>query len=61
MVEVGPGNGINFKHFPATVEEVVAVEPEPYLRSAAERTAASVPVEVRVVAGPADDQPLTDD
>ena len=58
VVEVGPGNGINFKHFPATVEELVAVEPEPYLRSAAERTAASVPVQVRVVDGTAEDLPL---
>ena len=61
MVEVGPGNGINFKHFPPTVEELVAVEPEPYLRRAAERTAASVPIEVRVVAGTADELPLADD
>jgi ubiquinone/menaquinone biosynthesis C-methylase UbiE len=58
VVEVGPGNGINFKHFPASVEELVAVEPEPYLRSAAERTAESVSVNVRVVAGTAADLPL---
>ena len=58
VVEVGPGNGINFKHFPAGVTELVAVEPEPYLRRAAERTAASVPIEVQVVAGTADALPL---
>jgi ubiquinone/menaquinone biosynthesis C-methylase UbiE len=58
VVEVGPGNGINFKHFPASVEELVAVEPEPYLRSAAERTAESVSVNVRVVDGTAADLPL---
>ncbi len=58
VVEVGPGNGINFKHFPASVDELVAVEPEPYLRRAAERTAESVPVKVRVLGGTADDLPL---
>ena len=58
VVEVGPGNGINFKHFPASVEELVAVEPEPYLRRAAERTAESVPIGVSVHAGTADALPL---
>jgi ubiquinone/menaquinone biosynthesis C-methylase UbiE len=57
-VEVGPGNGINFKHFPPTVTELVAVEPEPYLRRAAERTAASMPIAVSVVPGTADQLPL---
>jgi SAM-dependent methyltransferase len=49
VVEVGAGNGINFEHYPATVDRLVAIEPEPYLRSQAERAAAdaSVPVEVR--------------
>jgi ubiquinone/menaquinone biosynthesis C-methylase UbiE len=58
VVEVGPGNGINFKHFPPTVTELVAVEPEPYLRRAAERTAASMPIAVSVVPGTADQLPL---
>jgi ubiquinone/menaquinone biosynthesis C-methylase UbiE len=49
VVEVGAGNGINFSHYPGTVEEVIAVEPEPYLRAKAEAAAqtASVPVSVR--------------
>ena len=40
VVEVGAGNGINFEHYPAGVEELIAVEPEPYLRGQAERAAA---------------------
>jgi ubiquinone/menaquinone biosynthesis C-methylase UbiE len=58
VVEVGPGNGINFEHYPATVSELVAVEPEPYLRQAAERAARSVDLDVRVVSGVADALPL---
>jgi SAM-dependent methyltransferase len=54
VVEVGPGNGINFPHYPATVTEVIAVEPEPYLRAQAQKAAAGAPVPVRVVAGVAD-------
>jgi ubiquinone/menaquinone biosynthesis C-methylase UbiE len=51
VVEVGAGNGINFEHYPAGVDELVAVEPEPYLRSQAEQAAAHAPVPVRVVPG----------
>lgn len=58
VVEVGAGNGINFEHYPAEVEELVAVEPEPYLRGQAERTARSLPLQTMVVDGTAADLPL---
>ena len=58
VVEVGPGNGINFEHYPATVEELVAVEPEPYLRRRTEQTARSVAIAVRVLDGTAAALPL---
>jgi ubiquinone/menaquinone biosynthesis C-methylase UbiE len=51
VVEVGAGNGITFQHYPATVTELIAVEPEPYLRSQAEKAAASAPVRVTVQPG----------
>lgn len=34
-IEVGAGNGLNFAHYPDSVSEVVATEPEPYLRERA--------------------------
>lgn len=60
VLELGAGNGLNFPHYPATVSEVVAVEPEPTLREAAVAAAASAPVPVRVIAGVADRLPLAD-
>lgn len=49
VIEVGAGNGLNFAHYPHAVDQVVAIEPEPRLRAAAQRAArrAPVPVEVR--------------
>ncbi|MFL5853835.1 MAG: class I SAM-dependent methyltransferase [Solirubrobacterales bacterium] len=44
----------------AEVTEVIAMEPEPTLRAAAERAAADAPVPVRVMPGVADDLPLED-
>ena len=51
VLELGCGNGINFSHYPRTVTEVVAIEPEPYFRAKAERAAADAPVAVTVRAG----------
>jgi ubiquinone/menaquinone biosynthesis C-methylase UbiE len=60
VVEVGAGNGLNFGHYPDTVSEVVAVEPEDYLRAKAERAAEAAPVPIRVVDGLADRLPAED-
>jgi SAM-dependent methyltransferase len=60
VVEVGAGSGVTFRHYPATVEEVIAVEPEPTLRAAARRAASDAPVGVRVVDGLARALPMAD-
>ena len=60
VVELGAGNGMNFRHYPDTVAEVVAVEPEPYLRARALDAAALAGVSVSVVDGTAGRIPLDD-
>jgi ubiquinone/menaquinone biosynthesis C-methylase UbiE len=60
VLELGAGNGLNFAHYPATVTEVVAVEPEPTLRTAAEEAASRARVRVTVVDGVADRLPAGD-
>lgn len=54
VIEVGAGSGANFAHYPTTVEEVVAVEPERYLRERARRAATQALVTVSVVDGVGD-------
>jgi ubiquinone/menaquinone biosynthesis C-methylase UbiE len=60
VIEVGAGNGMNFAHYPPGVANVLAVEPEPYLRNLARQSAADAPVPVEVVGGTADHLPAGD-
>ncbi|MFC5828981.1 class I SAM-dependent methyltransferase [Nonomuraea insulae] len=57
VIEVGAGNGRNFAHYPASVTEVVAVEPDDTLRAFAAERARSAPVPVSVVPGHAEALP----
>jgi SAM-dependent methyltransferase len=60
VIELGAGVGSNFAHYPATVTEVVAVEPEPYLRERARAAAARAAARIEVVDGDADHLPAED-
>jgi SAM-dependent methyltransferase len=60
VLEIGAGTGASFAHFPATVTEVVALEPEPFLRGRAQQAAAGAPVRVRVLDSPAESTPFED-
>ena len=60
VIEIGAGLGSNFVHYPAEVEQVVAIEPEARLRAVAEQAAAKAPVPVEVRAGRAEELPADD-
>jgi ubiquinone/menaquinone biosynthesis C-methylase UbiE len=60
VLEIGAGAGTNFPHYPATVTEVLAVEPEPYLRKQAAAAAARAPVPITLLDGVADALPAED-
>jgi len=60
VVEIGAGNGLNFRHYPAAVNDVVAVEPERHLRALAAEAARDAPVAVSVVDALAEQLPFAD-
>jgi ubiquinone/menaquinone biosynthesis C-methylase UbiE len=61
VLEIGAGDGMNFAHYGPATDEVVAVEPEPYLREkATPRAEAAVP-SISVVEGTAEALPFEDD
>lgn len=61
VLELGAGNGANFRHYPDTVERVLAVEPEPYLRERAAEAAARASIPIEVVPGLAEHLPAGED
>ena len=60
VIEVGAGTGLNFAHYPPTVTEVLAIEPEARLRAVAHSAAEAASIPVTVVDGTADDLPGDD-
>ena len=58
VIEVGAGNGLNFSHYPSTVTEVVAIEPESFLRARAGEAARSVSIPITTLDGTADALPV---
>ncbi|HEY2937442.1 MAG TPA: class I SAM-dependent methyltransferase, partial [Gaiellaceae bacterium] len=58
VAEIGAGTGASFRHYRPEVDELVAVEPEPYLRGLAAEAARGVPIPVRMVDGAAEALPL---
>ncbi|MCX4992522.1 MULTISPECIES: class I SAM-dependent methyltransferase [unclassified Streptomyces] len=58
VIEIGAGNGLNFAHYPGTVAEVVAIEPERLLRRLAVEAALRSEVPVDVAPGAAEALPV---
>jgi ubiquinone/menaquinone biosynthesis C-methylase UbiE len=49
VIEVGAGQGTNFTYYPTSVEQVVAIEPEDYLRRRAQQAASSASISITVL------------
>jgi ubiquinone/menaquinone biosynthesis C-methylase UbiE len=60
VIEIGSGTGPNFRFYPDAVSELVAVEPEDYLRARAEEAAGQAGRPIRVVDALADELPFED-
>ncbi len=60
VLEVGAGVGTNFAFYPAEVSEIVAIEPEAYMRAKAEQAAANAAISVSVSNGVACHLPFAD-
>jgi ubiquinone/menaquinone biosynthesis C-methylase UbiE len=60
VIEVGAGNGLNFRHYPDTVTRVLAIEPEPHLRQLGEQEAKQSAVRITIADGVADHLPADD-
>jgi ubiquinone/menaquinone biosynthesis C-methylase UbiE len=61
VLELGAGHGLNFPHYPSTVTQVIAIEPEPTLRSQAAQAADGASVPIRVLGGTADHLPIDEE
>ena len=60
VIEPGCGDGHTFEHYPAAVERVLAVEPDPTARAAAAERALSATAPIDVVDGVAEALPAED-
>ena len=60
VLEVGCGDGRSFEHYPASVTQLVAVEPDPTARTVAAERARAAAVPIDVVEGTAEALPADD-
>jgi ubiquinone/menaquinone biosynthesis C-methylase UbiE len=61
VIEVGAGDGRSFEHYPATVDRVLAVEPDATARAAAQERADAAKVPITIVEGDAGSLPAEDE
>ena len=60
VLEVGAGTGRNFPHYSSSaINEIIAVEPDPYMRRRAEARVAAVGTTITLTAGTAESLPVS--
>jgi SAM-dependent methyltransferase len=60
VLELGAGTGVNLGHYPAAVEELVLVEPDPHMAKRLRARLAASPRQAQVVEAPAERLPFGD-
>jgi ubiquinone/menaquinone biosynthesis C-methylase UbiE len=60
-LEIGAGTGLNLRHYPEAVDELVLTEPVEAMGGRLRRRAANVAPDAQVVASPAEELPFEDD
>ena len=60
VLELGAGTGVNLEHYPAAVEELVLVEPDPHMAKRLRTRLAASPRPATVLEAPAERLPLAD-
>ena len=61
VVEIGAGTGMNFSHYPKTVTDVVATEPDPHMLKRLDEALRASTVPIRIERASADELPFEDD
>jgi ubiquinone/menaquinone biosynthesis C-methylase UbiE len=60
VVELGAGTGLNLRHYPERVSDLLLTEPDPHMAARLRTRAAALSLGARVVEAPAEDLPLDD-
>jgi SAM-dependent methyltransferase len=61
VVEIGAGTGVNLDLYPAAIEKLALVEPDPYMAKRLQTKVAASPREAEIVEAPAERLPYGDD
>jgi SAM-dependent methyltransferase len=60
VLELGAGTGLNLRHYPETVSELLLTEPDPRMVTKLEKRANALPLDTSVVESPAEKLPFDD-
>jgi SAM-dependent methyltransferase len=60
VLELGAGTGLNLRHYPETVSEVLLTEPDPHMAAKLRKRASASPLDTKVMEAPAERMPFDD-
>jgi len=60
VLELGAGTGLNLRHYPETVSELLLTEPDPHMAAKLRQGAAALLLDTSVVEAPAEELPFDD-